>query len=60
MHSGMVVRVGARGLVRSLRDPNRLRRYADAATVERRHRHDKALSFLVQQAVTADESAIDP
>ena len=52
-------RVVARRVVGGLGDAERLRRDADAAAVERRHRHREAVALLVQQAVATDLRALD-
>src|SRR5919109_3312527 len=52
-------RVAAGDVVGGLRDPERLRRDADAPAVERRHRHLEALALLVQEPVAVDKRVLD-
>ena len=54
-----LLRVLARDVVRGLRDADRLRGDPDPPAVERRHRDAEALALLVQEAVAADERALD-
>jgi hypothetical protein len=49
-----LLRVRQRDVVRGLRDSERLRRDADPAAVQRRHRDAKASVLLVQEPVAAD------
>src|SRR5581483_5367097 len=52
-------RVVARDVVTRLRDADGLRRDADTAAVERLHRDPEALVLLAQEAVAADDGALD-
>src|SRR5690606_8199143 len=54
-----LLRVGQRRLERHARDAERLRRDADAAAVERRHRQLEAAAELAEQRVVADLDVLE-